>query len=206
MLGRLMLSAFLIGAALTGCIESGTTPMLQDVVSLKDDFVKDYVIGPGDQFQVFVWRNTDLSTTVRVRPDGRISVPLVEDLVVAGKTPTKVARDLEEKLSEFIQDAKATIIMIDMVGPVDRQVRVVGEATKPQAVNYRKGMTVLDVMIAAGGLTQFAAGNRSTLTRTEKDQVTTYRLRLADLLKDGDVTANAEVAPGDVVTIPQSWF
>ncbi|CAK0753996.1 polysaccharide biosynthesis/export protein [Azospirillaceae bacterium] len=156
--------------------------------------------------QVFVWRNPDLSATVRVRPDGRISVPLIDDLPVSGKTPSEVARDLEEKLGEYVKDSKVTIIMVDFIGPMDRQIRVVGEAAKPQSVSYRRGMTVLDVMIASGGLTPFAAGNRATISRTINRQAVTYRVRLADLLKDGDLTANVEVAPGDVITVPLSWF
>jgi polysaccharide export outer membrane protein len=206
MLGRLILITLLIAMNLSACAGMNQASLAPGTVSIKDDVGKDYLIGPGDQFQVFVWRNPDLSTTMRVRPDGRISVPLIDDLPVSGKTPSDVARDLEEKLSEYVKDVKVTIIMIDFVGPMERQVRVVGEAAKPQSLNYRRGMTVLDVMIAAGGLTPFAAGNRATIGRTVEGRPTTYRVRLADLLKDGDVTANVEVAPGDILTVPQSWF
>lgn len=171
-----------------------------------DEPRKDYLIGPGDQFQIFVWGNPELSTVMRVRPDGRISAPLIDDLPVSGKTPSEVARTLEEKLSVYVVGVKVAVIMIDFVGPIDRQIKVLGEAAKPQAMSYRTGMTVLDVMIAAGGLTPFAAGNRATISRTVKGQPTTQRVRLADLLKDGDAAANVEVAPGDIVTIPQSWF
>ncbi len=125
----------------------------------------DYVIGPGDQLQVFVWRSPELSATVRVRPDGRISVPLIEDLEVSGKTPSAVGREIEKKLSSFVKDAVVTVIMVDFVGPLDRQVRVIGEASKPQSVFYRNGMSLLDVIIQSGGLTQYAAGNRASIIR-----------------------------------------
>lgn len=206
MLGRGILTALLVATSLSACADIDQTPLAPGTAAIKDEVGKGYLIGPGDQFQLFVWGNPDLSTTMRVRPDGRISVPLIDDLTVSGKTPSEVARDVEEKLSEYVKDVKVTIIMIDFVGPMERQVRVVGEAIKPQSLNYRKGMTVLDVMIAAGGLTPFAAGNRATIGRTVDGRRTTYRVRLADLLKDGDVTANVEVAPGDIVTVPQSWF
>lgn len=166
----------------------------------------DYVIGPGDQIQLFVWRNPELSSSVKVRPDGRISVPLVEDLEVAGKTPSAVAREVERKLSNYVKDPIATIIMVDFVGPLDRQVRIIGEAAKPQSLFYRSDMTVLDVLIQSGGLTQFAAGNRSTLIRTMGGKAQTFRVRLDDLIKDGDITANVPVAPGDILIIPQSYF
>jgi len=204
--GRLILTALLVAMSLSACAALSDAPLAPGIANAKDDVGKDYLIGPGDQLQLFVWRNPDLSVTVRVRPDGRISVPLIDDLPVTGKTPTDVERDLEEKLAEYVKDAKVSIIMVDFVGPADRQIRVVGEAAKPQALSYRRGMTVLDVMIAAGGLTPFAAGNRATIGRTIKGQSATYRVRLADLLKDGDMSANVEVAPGDVVMIPQSWF
>ena len=208
MRGRGILGVLLAAAFLSACAGPDEAPAIAGAASTStnEEVGRDYLIGPGDQFQVFVWRNPDLSTTVRVRPDGRISVPLIDDLPVAGRRPSEVARTLEEKLSEYIQDAKVTVILVDFVGPIERQVRVVGEAAKPQALSYRKGMTVLDVMIATGGLTQFAAGNRATLSRTVNGYLATYRVRLADLLNDGDLTANVEVAPGDVVMIPQSWF
>jgi polysaccharide export outer membrane protein len=166
----------------------------------------DYVIGPGDQLQVFVWRSPELSTTVRVRPDGRISVPLIEDLEVAGKTPSAVGRDIEQKLSNVVKDAVVTVIMVDFVGPLERHVRVVGEAAKPDAVAYRNGMSILDVMIQSGGLTQYAAGNRAKLVRVVDGKSVTYQVRLDDLLKYGDISANVPVAPGDVLIIPQSRF
>jgi polysaccharide export outer membrane protein len=188
---------------LNGCSSTTEAPAM---VNNAPEISNDYLIGPGDKIQVFVWRNTELSTTVSVRPDGKISVPLIEDLPVAGKTPTQAARAIEEKLSNYVKDAIVTVIMVDFVGPVDRQIRVVGEAAKPLALPFRKGVTVLDVVIQAGGLTQFAAGNRATILRTDGGQQSTYSVRLDDLMKDGDLSANVPLAPGDVLLIPQTWF
>jgi polysaccharide biosynthesis/export protein len=166
-----------------------------------------YQIGPGDTLQVFVWRNPDLTVTVPVRPDGRISVPLIEDLVVTGKTPTVVARDIEQSLQTYVQDPIVTVIVSNFVGPFTQQVRVVGEAAQPQAIPYRDNMSVLDVMIAAGGLTRFAAGNRAVIARNVGNgQTQEIRVRLSDLLKDGDLSANVAMVPGDVLIVPQSWF
>ena len=166
----------------------------------------DYLIGPGDQVQIFVWRNPELSLSVPVRPDGRISVPLIEDLAAAGKTPTALARDIEGVLKQFVQDPIVTVIVTGFVGPFDQQVRVVGEAAAPLAIPYREQMTVLDVMISVGGLTEFAAGNRAVVVRRVDDAEQAFRVRLDDLLKDGDVSANVAMLPGDVLIIPQSWF
>ncbi|CCG40554.1 XrtA/PEP-CTERM system exopolysaccharide export protein [Magnetospirillum molischianum] len=165
-----------------------------------------YLIGSGDSVQVFVWRNPDLSITVSVRPDGKVSLPLIDDLPVAGREPSQVAREIETRLAEYVQDPKVTVIMQSSVGTFDQQVRVVGQAAKPQAVSYRKGMTVLDVAIAVGGLTAFADGDRATIVRMVQGNPVTFRVRLNALINNGDMTANVEVAPGDVVMIPQSWF
>ena len=166
----------------------------------------DYLIGPGDQVEIFVWRNPELSLTLPVRPDGRISVPLIEDLSAAGKTPTALARDIESVLKQYVQDPIVTVIVTGFVGPFDQQVRVVGEATEPQALSYRERMTVLDVMISVGGLTEFAAGNRAVVVRQVDGAEQAFRVRLDDLLRDGDVSANVAMLPGDVLIIPQSWF
>jgi polysaccharide export outer membrane protein len=165
-----------------------------------------YRIGPGDSLRVFVWGNPGLSDEVPVRPDGRISVPLLEDVEAAGKTPTELAREIEGELSAFVADPLVTVIVTSFVGPSTQQVRVVGEATEPQAIPYRSDMTLLDVMIAAGGLTEFAAGNRATLVRTADGQEQQYRVRLDDLLRDGDISANVAMRPGDVVIIPETFF
>jgi len=159
-----------------------------------------------DNLTIFVRRNPELTESIPVRPDGRISVPLIEDLQAAGKTPTELARDIEAQLKKFIQDPIVTVMVTAFVGPYSRQVRVVGEATHPQAIAYRDNITLLDVMIAVGGLTQFAAGNRATLVRDASGEKMEYRVRIDDLIKDGDVNANVQILPGDVLIIPQAWF
>ncbi|GAA0575318.1 XrtA/PEP-CTERM system exopolysaccharide export protein [Caenispirillum bisanense] len=166
-----------------------------------------YVIGPGDGLQIFVWRNPDLSTSVPVRPDGRISIPLVSEMTAAGKTPPELAADLEEVLGEYVQSPSVTVIVTTFSGPFDQQVRIVGEATQPQALPYRDKMTVLDAMISVGGLTDYAAGNRAVLVREMpgggRQQ---YRVRIDDLLERGDISANVDLLPGDIIIVPQSWF
>ncbi|MDR3534677.1 MAG: polysaccharide export protein [Rhodopila sp.] len=168
----------------------------------------DYVIGSGDQLSIFVYRNPDLSEGgVAVRPDGRISTPLIEDIVAAGKTPTQLAREIEERLAKYIQDPNVTVIVRGFVGPPDRQVRVIGEATDPIAIPYRDHMTLLDVMIATKGLTKYASGNRAVIVRIEPDgKQQSIKVRLSDLIKDGDISQNIEMNPGDTLIIPQSWF
>jgi polysaccharide biosynthesis/export protein len=166
----------------------------------------DYLIGPGDNLQIFVWRNPELTTTVPVRPDGRISVPLVEDMVAVGKTPTALARDLEGVLKQYVQEPIVNVIVTGFVGPFATQIRVVGEAAKPQAIPYRANTSLLDVMIGVGGLTRFAAGNRAIIVRKVDGKDEDLRVRLDDLLKDGDVTANVKILPGDILIIPQSYF
>lgn len=164
-----------------------------------------YLIGAGDALNITVWRNPELSATVPVRPDGKITAPLIEDIVAIGKSPTDLARELEERLKKYIQEPVVTIVVQGFVGPTSEQVRIIGQAVKPAALNYKQDMTVLDAMIAVGGLTDFAAGNRAVLIRaTEGDKA--YNVRLHDLIKRGDVTANVELRPGDVIIIPESWF
>lgn len=165
-----------------------------------------YLIGPGDQLEIFVWRNPEVSRSVPVRPDGRISVPLIEDLVAVNKTPTQLARDIERELGTYIQEPLVTVIVTGFIGPFPQQVRIIGEATKPQAIPYRANMSMLDVMIAVGGITDFAAGNRAVIVRNVNGKQREYRLRLDDLVRGGDITANVQVLPGDVVIIPESWF
>jgi polysaccharide biosynthesis/export protein len=165
-----------------------------------------YIIGPGDHLNIFVWRNPELSTTVEVRPDGRLSIPLVEDVVAIGKTPTELGRTLEQRLSKYIKEPVVTVIATQFVGPFNEQVRIVGEAATPRAIPYRTDMTVLDAMIAVGGLTRYAAGNNSVIVRTTNGRQTTYAVHLDDLLKDGDVSANVALQPGDILIIPQRLF
>jgi polysaccharide export outer membrane protein len=168
--------------------------------------VSKYVIGPGDQLQISVWHNPELSTAVPVRPDGRISTPLVTDVVAAGRTPEELGHDIEARLKKYVSDPIVTVIVSSFVGPYSQQVRIVGEASQPKALPYLAHMTVLDAMIASGGLTPFASGNRAKLIRKVNGKDVSTTLRLSDLLKDGDLSANAELQPGDTIIIPQSFF
>ncbi len=165
-----------------------------------------YLIGPGDTLQIFVWQNPDLSITVPVRPDGRISMPLLQDLVAAQKTPPQLAEDIRKGLTAYVQEPVVTVTVTRFVGPYSQQVRVIGEAVKPKAIPYRARMSVLDVMIEVGGLTQFAAGNRAMIVRQQNGREVDLPVDLDGLLKDGDLSANVPVAPGDILIIPQSWF
>ena len=167
-----------------------------------------YVIGSGDSLSIFVYRNPDLSDGgVSVRPDGRISTPLIEDIMAAGKTPTQLAREIEERLKKYIQDPNVTVIVRGFIGPPARQVRVIGEAADPVAIPYRDHMTLLDVMIATKGLTKYASGNRAVIVRVDPDgKRRSINVKLADLIKDGDISQNIEMQPGDTLIIPQSWF
>lgn len=163
-----------------------------------------YLIGPSDGLSIHVWRNPELSVQVTVRPDGRLSMPLVEDLPATGKTPSQLARDIEEQLGVYITQPIVTVVVQNFFGPFSQQVRVVGEAASPQAIPYRANMTLLDVMIQVGGLTEFAAGDRATLVRFEDGDQKEYGLRIEALLKDGDISANVKILPGDVLIIPES--
>jgi polysaccharide export outer membrane protein len=192
--------AFLLAACSQGEVLP-SAPVVAETVSAPL-----YQIGPGDTLRIFVWGNPGLSDTVPVRPDGRISIPLLEDLVVSGKSPTDLGREIESKLSAFVQDPLVTVIVTEFVGPFSQQVRIVGEAVEPQAIPYRANMSVLDVMIEVGGLTDFAAGNRATIIRSEDGEQLQFEIRLDDLVKDGDITANVAMRPGDVLIIPESFF
>lgn len=189
-----------LGAVVIGCA-SGNPPAPYSASS--PDY--NYVIGPGDMVNIVVWRNPELSMTVPVRPDGKITAPLVEDLPAIGKNSTQLARDIEEALGKFIRDPVVTVIVTAFVGPYSEQIRVVGEAAKPQTLPYKQKMTLLDVMIAVGGVTEFADGNGTTLLRTAEDNKQ-FSVRVNDLIKRGDVSANVEMKPGDVLIIPRSWF
>lgn len=166
-----------------------------------------YVIGAGDSLSVSVYRAPELSAPgIPVRPDGRISLPLIPDIVAAGKTPSQLSKELEERLKEYVQDPIVSVMVTGFIGPFDRQVKVIGEATEPSAIPYRDGMTVLDVMIATKGLTKFASGNSAVIVRREGNKQVTIKLRLSDLIKDGDICQNVEMRAGDTIIIPQSWF
>ena len=167
----------------------------------------DYIIGPGDALSVFVHRAPELSVDLPVRPDGRISLPLVPDLEAAGRTPTQLARDIEARLKQYVRDPNVTVMVRSFVGPTTRQVRVIGEAAQPKAIPYREGMTVLDVLIEVGGLTRFAAGNRAEIVRRAPDGTAqSFRVRLADLLRGADISQDVPMQPGDTLIIPQGWF
>jgi polysaccharide export outer membrane protein len=165
----------------------------------------EYIIGPGDSLQVFIWRNAELSATVPVRPDGKISTPLVEDMVAVGKTPSTLARDIEAVLSEYIRSPQVNVIVTNAVSTFS-QVRVLGQVTTPQAVPYREGMTVLDAVLAVGGLGEFAAGNRGKIVRVEGGKQREIKVRIGDLVNKGDVSQNLPLKPGDVLVVPESRF
>ena len=196
-----LLAAVLV--LLAGC---AATPAVTPAAGAAAPGSSDYLIGPGDRLGIFVYDNPQLSTEVPVRPDGRISTPLVPDILAAGKTPTQLGTDLEARLREYVKDPHVTVMVHDFVGPLDRQIRVIGEATDPQAIPYRDGMTLLDVMIATKGLTRYAAGNRAVIVRRMGGKQETIHVRLADLIKDGDIAQNVEMRPGDTLIIPQTWF
>jgi len=201
--GRSILTVAAAVLLIAGC--TGKTPG-PGLATSKAPSNYEYVIGAGDQLQLFVWKSPELSTTTIVRPDGKISIPLVEDIQAAGKTPTVLAHEIHDRLADYVHDPIVTVMPTLFVGPFDHQIRVIGEATKPRAFAYRADMTILDVMIEVGGLTEFAAGNRAEIVRSADGHQTTIGVRLNDLVKDGDVTANVAMAPGDILIIPESWF
>lgn len=196
---RMTVAALLV--ALAGCASSKFPAAPATVAS--DDY--SYIIGAGDNLSIQVWRNPELSMSVPVRPDGKIAAPLVDEMVVQGKTSVQVARDVEQQLGKYVRDPVVTVIVTGFVGPYSEQIRVVGEAARPQFLPYKQKMTLLDVMIAVGGLTDFASGNSATILRTAEGNKQ-YSVRLKDLIKGGDVSANAEMRPGDILIIPQSLF
>jgi polysaccharide export outer membrane protein len=188
---------------LAACASNPSNLELAPVSAAPPDY--SYVIGPGDNLNITVWRNPELSMSVPVRPDGKLSAPLVEELLVQGKTSIEVARDIEKKLSTYVRDPIVTVIVTGFVGIYSEQIRVVGEAARPQFLPYRQKMTLLDVMISVGGLTDFANGNGATILRTAEGNKQ-YAVRLRDLIKRGDISANVEMRPGDILIIPESLF
>ena len=194
-----------LALALVACGGGGTSA--SNMGPVIDDLNTDhYQIGAGDGLRVFVWGHEDLTTDVAVRPDGYISTPLVEDMRAAGKTPTELAREIEEELANFIRSPTVTVIVQNFVGESDRQIRVVGQAAEPASIPYRAGMTVLDVIIAVGGLAEFAAGNKAKIVRRENGADLAINVRLNDLLNRGDMRQNVRMRPGDVLIIPESAF
>jgi len=198
------LALALLASLLTACagFSSGALPAAPALAATPD---YNYIVGPGDALSIIVWRNPELSSSVPVRPDGKVSTPLVDELVAQGKTTTEIARDVEVALSKLVRDPVVTVIVTGFVGPYSEQIRVVGEAAKPQALPYKQKMTLLDVMIAVGGLTDFADGNAASITRTAAGGER-LSVRIKDLVKRGDISANVEMRPGDILIIPQGWF
>jgi len=205
LLRRFGLAVGFAAAGLLGACASvdGKFPPAPNAAATED---YSYLIGAGDSLNIMVWRNPELSMVVPVRPDGKIAAPLIDELSVQGKNSVAVARDIEKQLSKYVRDPVVTVMVTGFVGPYSEQIRVIGEAARPQALPFKQKMTVLDVMIAVGGLTDFAAGNEATILRSSEGSGKQYAVRLKDLIKRGDVSANVEMRPGDVLIIPQSLF
>ena len=201
---RVSMAAVLLCAGLVaGCASnSGKFPPAPSTAAASG---YSYLIGPGDNLNIIVWRNPELSMSVPVRPDGKFSTPLIDELTAQGKNSIEISREIEKQLGKYVRDPVVTVVVTSFVGPYDQQIRVVGEAAKPQVLAYKQNMTLLDVMIAVGGLTDFAAGNEATILR-KADGDKQYSVRLKDLIKRGDISANVEMKPGDILIIPQSFF
>ena len=202
-IGWLVLSPLIVSCASAPTPAPAPTPTPTAAENKGTD--SNYIIGPGDTLEVFVWRNSELSVTVPVRPDGKISTPLVEDMVAVGKTPPQLARDMEKVLSEYVRAPKVNIIVTTAASAFSL-VKVVGQVQHPSALPYREGMRVLDAILAVGGLTQFASGNRARIVRIENGRETTIHVKVGDLVNSGDVKQNALLKPGDVLVVPQSIF
>lgn len=194
------------GSLISGCATQGEDRAQLPSASGDAQYSTRYRIAPGDTVQIFVWRNPEVSTSVPVRPDGLLSAPLLEEVPAAGKTPAELARDLEGELSTYLRDPLVTVIVNGFVGTYREQIRVLGEAANPQALLYRDSMTLLDVMVQTGGVTDFADGNNATLVRVVDGKQEEFRLRLDDLIRNGDITANVDMRPGDVIIVPEAWF
>ena len=195
---------FAVLAGGRGVVACAQTPAAQAPASQAAQS-PDYIIGPGDEIEVFVWQNPDLSVNVPVRPDGKVSTPLDEDMVAVGKTPSQLAHDIEMKLSEYVRSPHVNVIVVKP-DSVFSQVKVIGQVAHPQAIAYRQGMTVLDAVLAVGGLTDYAAGNRARIVRMVNGQETDIKLRLNALVNSGDMSQNLPLKPGDVLVVPESRF
>ena len=205
MMQLLLLSFWLV--VMTSCSTSSVLPEATPRPSLTtsiDDYK--YLIGPGDNVDIFVWRNPEVSGSFVVRPDGMITTSLVEDLQVSGKTPTALAREVENELSKYIRDPIVTVSVGRFSGPYSEQVRVIGEAASPQAISYQEDMSLLDLMVAVGGITEFANGDGSKLIRVVKGVQKEYTVYIDRLIKEGDISANVDILPGDILIIPEAWF
>lgn len=195
--------------ALTGCMAgSGRELPPASFVSETQGPGEEYIIGPMDKLTIFVWRNPELGAEIQVRPDGRITTPLIEDMVAVGKTPAMLADDIAVMLEQYITEPRVSVIVNEFAGTYAQRVRVIGATEEPASIPYRANMTLLDAMIAVGGLSEFASGNRARLVRFDRTsgQQREYDLRISSLLRRGDTTANVELEPGDVIIIPESMF
>lgn len=209
-LSRLLAGSAMLSLALGGCASTASGPQLPPAsfVAMQEGPGEDYIIGPLDELTIFVWRNPELGAKVQVRPDGRITTPLITDMPAVGKTPKMLADDITLQLSQYIQDPLVSVIVNKFSGTYSQQVRVVGATEKPASLSYRANMTLLDAMIAVGGLSEYAAGNRAKLIRFDKTsgRQKEFAVRLGDLLRKGDSAANVMLMPGDVIIIPESSF
>lgn len=207
---KAILTATLGATALSGCMSGGSRPQLPPAafVATRETPGEEYVIGPLDTLTIFVWRNPELSTKVQVRPDGRITTPLISDMPATGKTPAMLAADMKLALGEYIKDPIVSVIVENFSGTFSQQVRIVGATEKPASLPYRANMTLLDAMIAVGGLSEYASGNRARLVRYDRatGKQREYQLKINSLLKNGDASANVRLEPGDVIIIPESMF
>lgn len=201
-----IVSVFAGAFLLTGCASQDDKRLELPRASGDEQYSTRYRIAPGDSVQIFVWRNPEVSTSVPVRPDGLLSAPLLEEVPAAGKTPAELARDLEAELSTYLRDPLVTVIVEGFVGTYREQIRILGEASQPRALLYNDSMTLLDVLIQVGGITDFADGNNATLVRVVDGKQQEYRLRLDDLIREGDISANVDMRPGDVIIVPEAWF
>jgi len=194
---------------LNGCATGGRSELPPAAfVASQEQPGEEYIIGPLDQLNIFVWRNPELSAKVQVRPDGRITTPLISDMPAVGKTPAMLADDMKIALGEYIKDPIVSVIVENFSGTFSQQVRIVGATEKPASIPYRANMTLLDAMIAVGGLSEYAAGNRAKLVRYDRTtgKQVEYNIKLSSLLKNGDSRANVRLEPGDVIIIPESMF
>jgi polysaccharide export outer membrane protein len=207
---RLIAASVGAAMALSGCMGGASGPQLESaqLVPMQEEPSEEYIIGPLDKLTIHVWRNDELGAEVQVRPDGRITTPLVTDMPAVGKTPTMLAEDIRLQLSQYIEDPIVTVIVNEFAGTFSQQIRVVGATAEPASIPYRANMTLLDAMIAVGGLSEYAAGNRARLIRFDRQsgQQQEYALRLSDLLRRGESDANVMLRPGDVIIIPESMF
>ena len=201
-----ILALLIIAQFIVGCSSPTLPTATIHSSNTTDASAYKYLIGAGDVLNIFVWRNPEVSGTFKVRPDGMITTSLVEDIPVSGKTPTELARSIEEILGVYIKEPVVTVTLSSFIGPFSEQIRVIGEASQPMTINYTQNMTLLDVMIQVGGLTEFADGNDAVLVRIEKGEQKQYEIYIEDLIKDGKISANVDMLPGDIIIIPEAWF